>query len=119
MKKKICVLEDDEGIMQIIQILLMEENYEVHGFSNISDFMNANSNHMADLFLLDVMLPDGSGIDVCRRLKEHSKTKQVPVLMMSAHSSIKEITCSCQAEGFLAKPFDIYDFIGKINASIS
>lgn len=119
MIKRICVLEDDEGIREIIELLLTEESYDVHGFSNVATFMDAYSSARADLFLLDVRLPDGNGIDVCGRVKGNPQTQNIPVLMMSAHSSKKEIENSCQAEGFIAKPFDIYNFISRINDTLS
>lgn len=119
MIKKICVLEDDEGIREIIELLLSEESYEVHGFSNVSDFIVAYSSAGADLFLLDVRLPDGNGIDVCGRVKENPQTRNIPVLMMSAHSSKNEIENNSLADGFITKPFDIYTFISRINDTLS
>jgi DNA-binding response OmpR family regulator len=114
MRKNIYVLEDDEGIREVIVILLSEENYEVHEFANVSEFMKAKQKSLADLFLLDIKLPDGNGIDVCSRLKSNQATKNVPVLMMSAHASKKEVECSCQAQGFVAKPFDIYNLLSRL-----
>jgi DNA-binding response OmpR family regulator len=115
MKKNIYVLEDDEGIREVIVLLLSEEDYEVHEFANISEFMKADERSLADLFLLDIKLPDGNGIDVCSRLKSNQATKNVPVLMMSAHASKKEVECSCKAQGFVAKPFDIYNLLNKVS----
>ena len=116
--KRVCILEDDEGIRDIIEFLLSEENYEVSGFSTIADFMLNAKNIIPDLFLLDVMLPDGSGLDVCDLIKSSSETKNIPVLMMSAHAALSDIKKGCQAQGFIAKPFDIYDLLKRVDNQI-
>jgi len=112
--KRICVLEDDDDIREIINVLLKEEKYQVSGFASVSDFIRGGKGGGPDLFLLDVMLPDGNGVDVCSMLKSDNLTQNIPVLMMSANSSELEVANSCKAHGFVAKPFDIYDLISKV-----
>lgn len=119
MGKKICILEDDEAILEVIGLLLAGEAYEVSGFASVSDFIKGNKGDLPDLFLLDVMLPDGSGIDVCGLLKSSSLTRHIPVLMMSAHSSKSQIQLSCEAQGFVSKPFDIYDLLEKVELAMA
>jgi len=119
MGKSVCVLEDDEGIRDVIMLLLKEEHYDVTGFSSVEDFNLNAKNLMPDLFLLDVMLPDGSGLDVCSLLKTSETTKNIPVLMMSAHAKIAEINKSCKAQGFIAKPFDIYDLLNRVDRQLN
>ncbi|RZK16888.1 MAG: response regulator [Pedobacter sp.] len=119
MGKSVCVLEDDEGIRDVIILLLKEENYDVTGFSSVEDFNLNAKNLMPDLFLLDVMLPDGSGLDVCSVLKTAENTKNIPVLMMSAHAKISEINKSCKAQGFISKPFDIYDLLKRVDYQLN
>ncbi|WP_025144274.1 response regulator transcription factor [Pedobacter jeongneungensis] len=117
MGRRICILEDDENIREIITILLSEENYEVTAYASIADFAARSTEYIPDLFLLDVMLPDGSGIDVCGLLKTTQHTMNIPVLMMSANSSKRLIELSCQADGFVPKPFDIYELLDKVSKS--
>jgi len=111
MGKKVIVLEDDPSIREVIQLILEDENYEVEGFSDIQSFMAAYPTRNADLFLLDVMLPDGNGFDVCGKLKNGSQQNNVPVLMMSAHAKPSDMMENCSADGFIAKPFDIQDLL--------
>jgi DNA-binding response OmpR family regulator len=119
MGKSVCVLEDDEGIRDVIILLLQEENYHVTGFASIEDFNLNAKNLKPDLFLLDVMLPDGSGIDICSGLKMADSTKNIPVLMMSAHAKIGEINKTCNAQGFISKPFDIYDLLKRVDYQLN
>jgi len=119
MAKLICVLEDDNGIREILELLFTEENYEVIGFSNVNEFMAHHEKLHPDLFLLDVMLPDGSGLEVCKIIKTAQLTKSIPVLMMSAHASLGEVKNNCLAEDFIAKPFDIFDLLKRVNTRIN
>lgn len=118
MGKKICLLEDDEGIREIIEMILTDEQYEVYGFSNVKDFMAFEDKGSQDLYLLDVRLPDGSGLMVCDDLKNNDVTKGIPIMMMSAHASLGEMKHNCKAEEFIAKPFDIFDLLKKVDQQL-
>jgi len=119
MAKSVCVLEDDEAIREVIMLLLKDENYNVVGYANIKDFNQYAINSMPDLFLLDIMLPDGSGIDLCTGLKTSDATKNIPVLMMSAHARAAEVSAICNAQGFISKPFDIDDLLRRVDHQLN
>ncbi len=118
MRGIIYVLEDDQGIREVIELILGLESYVVKSFTTINDFMSADR-RSADLFLLDVMLPDGNGIEVCKELKSSITTREVPVVIMSAHADLKNLGKECPAEGFITKPFDINKFLQKIGSQIA
>lgn len=119
MGKRICVLEDNDDIREILSFILEDESYEVSAYANVKDFLNRKNIVQPDVFLLDVMLPDGSGLDVCNGLKADQLTKNIPVLMMSANYKEKEIRNSCKAQDFIPKPFDIQDLILRIGRQAS
>jgi len=112
--KTIYIVEDETGIRDALQLLLSFENYEVRSFSTIEAFNSRNKSEVPDIFILDVMMPDGLGTDVCNQLKEHPATAQIPVMIMSAHAKNTEVTERCNADIFVSKPFDIDDVISKI-----
>lgn len=64
-------------------------------------------NHDVDLYILDIRLPDGTGIDVCNDLKNNPETSHISVILMSAHAKVYEIDNYCKANAFVTKPFDI------------
>ncbi|WP_431295178.1 response regulator [Pedobacter sp. P26] len=70
MKKCIYVVEDNPNIREIIEFLLIEELYEVKASPNINDFWLQMSKHLPDMVILDIMLPDGNGLDICNALKQ-------------------------------------------------
>ncbi|WP_316801544.1 PleD family two-component system response regulator [Pedobacter frigidisoli] len=114
-KKRVCVLEDDDDIREIIIFLLETENYEVCSFATVGAFMEGARDARADAFVLDVMLPDGSGIEVCRILKANLSTCTVPVVMMSANYTKADVLHHCAAQDFISKPFDIGDFVHRVD----
>lgn len=118
MDKRICVLEDNEDIREIIGFILEDEHYKVKYFKNIQEFRKGALDFQADLFLLDVMLPDGNGLDLCCELKKLKETANMPIVMMSANFSDTEMRSRCHADDYIHKPFDINDFVIRLNAQI-
>jgi len=112
--KKVLVVEDNDDIRDIIEILLKEENYHVCSCADVASFHKNIFESHPDLVILDVMLPDGNGIDLCCEVKADFRTEHIPVLMMSAHSNLSNIREHCQADDFIHKPFDIYRFLHKV-----
>jgi DNA-binding response OmpR family regulator len=115
---KICVLEDDRDIREVIEWILEAEEYEVVSYSTIHDFMGRDLKEQPGLYLLDVMLPDGSGLDVCNHLRNESEHKTTPIVMMSAHANFKQICSACNADGFVAKPFELDNFLQIIGTHV-
>lgn len=114
MAKRIFVLEDDEDISNIFELLLKEENYDLEFPSTFSELKQLMKAGLPDLFMIDVMLPDANGIDICRDLKTSAVTKDIPVIVMSANARSKQMSVQANADDYLAKPFDIEQVISKI-----
>ena len=114
-KKCIYLLEDNDDIREMILFLLEEEEYEVFACPTVKSFNEKMQNGKPDMFVLDVMLTDGNGIQVCESLKSNKKTNHIPVLMMSANAQQSNVIKSCNAEDFISKPFDIDDFVKRID----
>lgn len=115
MKKKIIVLEDDLYIRELLELLLQEEQFEVRSFSRAKDFLRNVPSIEVDLFLLDVMLPDGNGIDICKQLKRSHRSAGIPVILMSANYNGLN---PCPAEDFIEKPFDIDDLSRRVRKQL-
>ncbi len=117
-KKTVFILEDDLDISEIIEWVLSEAGYEVRLFNTVNALNETITADLPDLFLLDILLPDGNGLDVCKRLKANIQTSIIPVLMMSAHSSKREVNAfGCKAD-FLSKPFDLDDLRKRVRQFI-
>ncbi|NII83677.1 response regulator transcription factor [Pedobacter sp. SG908] len=118
MRKYILVVEDNSDIREIVYLLLSED-YEVHFCEDATTFRNTIFKKRPDAVILDVMLPDGNGIDLCCEIKSDYRTGHIPVLMMSANSSLEEIKKKCNADDFIPKPFNIDHFINKVAVMVA
>ncbi|MGF7230819.1 response regulator transcription factor [Arachidicoccus sp.] len=107
-QKKIFIVEDNEDIRDVIQLILNDSNYIVFALGTIAEFRIELSIELPDLIILDIQLPDGNGIDLCKEIKKSTNTKRIPVLLMSAitHPNLKD---SC-GDDFIGKPFNINKF---------
>ncbi|MBW8522900.1 response regulator [Chryseobacterium chendengshani] len=112
--KTIFIVEDETGIRDALQLLLSFENYDVRSFSTVKAFNERDKSAVPDIFILDVMLPDGLGTDLCNQLKKEPETFDIPVVIISAHAKAENIINSCEADEFIPKPFDIDDVLMKI-----
>jgi two-component system phosphate regulon response regulator PhoB len=110
MKKRIHVLEDDQDIAYIIEFLLKDEGYEIQVSSTFAELKKKLSDSIPNLFILDVMLPDGNGLDICKDLKTDPFTKHIPVIVMSANVKNKEAIEEFGPDDYISKPFDL-DYI--------
>lgn len=112
--KTIYLVEDEEGIRDALHMLLSFENYNVTSFCNVREFNNRDLSTLPDMFILDVMLPDGLGTELCNQIKHNPQTSDIPVIIMSAHAKDQDIIKTCTPDTFIAKPFDIDDVLSKI-----
>lgn len=115
----IYVLEDDEDIREVITWILEAEGFKVRSFENVTDFMSRDNRELPDLFVLDVMLPDGSGLEVCNLLRMEDMNSHIPIVIVSAHASLRQVASGCAADDFIQKPFDLSVFIDKIKEQLN
>ncbi len=118
MKKLITILEDDDSLRELFTELLEDEGYSVQSFSTVASFTKSLRAPFPHLFIFDVRLPDGDGIQVCSLIKTTSATQSIPVIMMSSHRNFERENGMCTAEAFIAKPFDIPDLLDRISGLI-
>ena len=97
MRKCIYIVEDNQDIREILTFLLTEEHYKVKTYPNVKAFWIQMKKHLPDMVVLDVMLPDGNGIEICKKMKNESTTFSIPVMMMSANYQVTEIKNKCGA----------------------
>ena len=111
-------VEDDTNISNIIRLTLQMKGYEVSTFNDGKSFFDALEKNIPDLILLDIMLPDMSGLDILKILKSSSKYSDVRIIILSAKSMIvdKVEGLDLGADDYIAKPFDILELVSRVNA---
>lgn len=87
------------------------------GFESATVFLRSLAKINPNLFILDIMLPDGNGIDICRQLKSNEATREAPIVMISAH--FNQFPLDCGAADFIEKPFDIDNFVSRVERQIA
>ena len=116
MKKRILVIEDEKTILRGLMDNLREEGFDVKGESLGKNGLNAALQEDVDLILLDIMLPDMNGLDICKEIKK--KKIAVPIIMLTAKSkeSDKILGLELGADDYITKPFSINEVLARIRA---
>ncbi|OCK50354.1 hypothetical protein BA768_20125 [Chryseobacterium sp. CBo1] len=117
MMRNIFMVEDNQDIREILDIFLTAEGYNVYPFGTVKEFKKRNPEIIPDLYLFDAMLPDGSGIDLCNEIKNNINNKAA-VIIMSANMKIDQTRKLCIPDDYISKPFDLSDFLKKIQGVI-
>lgn len=113
--KRILVVDDDKDILNILKLVLNMNGFEVMVTPNGEEALAKSVSYSPQLVLMDVFLSGTDGRDICNILKNNPRTKDIPVVMFSAHSNMQDILEVCNADDFIAKPFDIAALVEKIN----
>jgi twitching motility two-component system response regulator PilG len=106
-KKRVLIIEDEESLLKLETILLTMKGYEVSGASTGKDALEKLSGEAFDLILLDIMLPDIDGYEICHWIKDHPRHADTPVVMLTARKSAEdqERGAKSGADAYLTKPF--------------
>ena len=112
-----CV-EDDGNIRELVVYTLNTTGMEARGFENGSELMKALASEMPELVLLDIMLPGEDGLSILKKLKSSSKTKQIPVIMVTAKGAEYDVVkgLDAGADDYVTKPFGIMELVSRIKA---
>ncbi|HVA96041.1 MAG TPA: response regulator [Candidatus Acidoferrales bacterium] len=117
--QQILVVDDDLDILDALRFVLEDSGYTVETTQNGDDVEKLiTEKKQPKLIILDVLLSGIDGREICRKLKMNKKTKQIPIMMISAHPAIKKSILEAGADAFIAKPFDIMDLLQKVNELI-
>lgn len=114
----IYLLEDDNSIRELVLYTLGQTGMKASGFERPSEFWKAMEAQYPDLILLDIMLPEEDGLSVLRKLRADSRTRKIPVMLLTAKDSEydKVIGLDSGADDYLAKPFGMMELLARIRA---
>jgi len=110
-KSKILIVEDDIDILSVMTMSLKDEGYEVEGTLNGDETITRTEKFKPNLVIMDVFLSGTNGKEICKKLKTGKKTKNIPVILISASTQIRSTVKECGADGFINKPFDNADLL--------
>ena len=113
---KVLVIEDEPGVASLIEKSLKEYGHAISIATKAGDGMSSIKKDSYDIVILDIMLPDKSGWDVCREIRGFDQ--RLPILMLTALNSLEHIVQGLEmgADDYLAKPFRIRELVARIHA---
>ena len=116
--EKILVIEDDRDIAELMEFNLRAENFRVELSHNGREGLQKAQKGLPDLILLDLMLPDLNGLEICKELKRDNRTKHIPILMVTAKGTEMDRVVGFElgADDYLAKPFSTRELILRVKA---
>jgi two-component system KDP operon response regulator KdpE len=117
MAEKILVIDDEDTTVQLISMLLERRGYEVIKAYRAEDGLRKAYRTHPDLVLLDIMMPDMDGWELCRRLRELS---DVPIIFLTARSEVKDVVKGLElgADDYIVKPYDNDELVARIKAHL-
>lgn len=118
MKPSVLVVEDEEALATLLRYNLEKEGYEAMVAADGEEAMLAIHERMPDVVLLDWMLPNVSGVEVCRRLRSQRETRNLPVIMLTARGEESDRLRGLEtgADDYVVKPFSMAELIARIRA---
>lgn len=117
--KRMLIIDDDTDILEALEILMNMEGYDVKISTKADAIDRISQTNQPDMIILDVMLSGKDGRTLVKRLKMQEATKNIPVLMISAHPTVRTSTLKAGADDFLAKPFETTELVSKVNHLIN
>ncbi len=105
-KKQILIIDDDKTLSRMVAMIFQKAGFEVHAAVNGREGLIKAEKLKPDLIILDVMMPDMSGLDVCKRLRNSSNTAMLPIIMLSARGNVDDKVTGFQAgaDDYVQKP---------------
>jgi DNA-binding response OmpR family regulator len=114
LRRRILIVDDDEGILEAFRAMLEGDEYEVVVTPNGEELLSLSKNILPDLIILDVLLSGIDGRDICKAFKNDPTTKDIPLIMISAHPNAEESVREVNADDYLKKPFEMDELLQKV-----
>ena len=118
MSQVVFVLEDDSDISRLVQYQLERAGFAVRVYGAIGSIVQDAERARPALFLLDVMVPGGDGMDLCRRLRQHSALSGVPIIFLTARAAENDRVQGLElgADDYITKPFGTRELVARVRA---
>ena len=118
MTSHVLVIEDEPDIRKTIDYNLSKESFKVIQAASIEEGEKALASNNIDVIILDLMLPDGSGLTLCRDIKSEPKTKNIPVIILTAKTEEVDRVVGFElgADDYVTKPFSVRELILRVKA---
>ncbi|MDQ4144076.1 MAG: response regulator [Actinomycetota bacterium] len=119
-REVVLVADDDEDIVRFVEVNLRLEGFEVITANDGKEALAQARDVSPDLVLLDIMMPEMDGFEVCQRLRASTRTKHVPIIMLTAKSlsADKVVGLTSGADDYIIKPFDPIELVARVKSAL-
>ncbi len=117
-KPLIVVVDDEPDIVELVSLHLRRAGFAVHPLTSAAPLPAFLARHQPALIVLDLMLPDADGMDVCRNLKRDERTRGIPILILSARGEEVDVVLGLEfgADDYMVKPFSPKELVARVRA---
>lgn len=118
MNKLIAIVDDEPDILELVSINLKKSMFKVNSFSDAKGFYRSLDEKIPDLVILDLMLPDADGMEICKYLKREDKFSSISVIMLTAKGdeADKVLGLEFGADDYVTKPFSPKELVARVKA---
>lgn len=118
MHELIAIVEDEPDIVELVSLHLKRAGYTVEGFKEAEDFFKFLNRQIPDLIILDLMLPDADGLEICKYLKKEDEYFLTPIIMLTAKGdeTDKVLGLELGADDYITKPFSPKELVARVKA---
>jgi DNA-binding response OmpR family regulator len=118
MENNILIVDDDAYLLNVLVLILRTEGYHIET-SLSGEVLLKKMLYNPDLIILDRQLSDLDGAEICKGLKKEDETKNIPVILISAGSGLRDIAKDAGADDYIEKPFDSHELRDKVKHMLS
>ena len=118
MSRLIAVVDDEPDILELVSLHLSKAGFSVRTFPDAGRFQKSLTSSLPDLVVLDLMLPDADGLDICKDLKADARTAHIPVVMLTARGEEFDRVLGLEigADDYVTKPFSPKELVARVKA---
>lgn len=118
MNQIITIVDDEEDIAELVSLHLEKNKYKTLKYHDAKSFFDSLEKNIPDLIVLDLMLPDMDGTDICKELKSNKKYKKIPIIMLTAKQDEidKIVGLEIGADDYMTKPFSPRELVARVKA---
>jgi DNA-binding response OmpR family regulator len=114
----VAVVDDERDIVELVSVHLRKAGYEVEGFGDAEAFLEFMEERRPDIVILDLMLPDIDGLEICKTLRSEDRWSSIPIIMLTARTgeTDKVLGLELGADDYVTKPFSPRELIARVKA---
>ena len=114
MKKRILIIDNEPDLLALLNKVLTDEGLDVFTEEKVNNIFSLVNRISPDIVVIDYILNGINGGELCLQLKANPKTRHIPVIIYSTYPKVLELLNNYGCNEFIAKPFDLFDFIDRI-----